>query len=98
MRIVCGWCNHATPPGSCERCGRPAALPWLQRAMAVPAADHDAGEGRPSLDPREIRARYDAARAALVAAGREATIEAIAERLDRSPRTVRTWKARFDFR
>jgi uncharacterized protein YjcR len=31
-----------------------------------------------------------------MAAGREPTIEAIAERLDRSPRTVRAWKQRFD--
>ena len=66
--------------------------------MAVPAADHDPGEGRPSLEPREIRARYDAARHELVTAGREPTIEAIAERLDRSPRTVRDWRKRFDLR
>jgi transposase len=58
----------------------------------VPAADHDAGQGRPSLDAREIRAAYDEAVAAL---GHDATIDSIAERLDRSPRTVRAWKQRF---
>jgi transposase len=61
--------------------------------MAIPAADHDTGSGRPALDARGIRLAYDAARSAL---GPNATIEAIAEKLDRSPRTVRAWKARFD--
>jgi uncharacterized protein YjcR len=45
-----------------------------------------------------MRARYDAARHELVNAGREPTVDAIAERLDRSPRTVRAWKSRFDLR
>ena len=95
MRIVCGWCAHATPPGPCDYCGRDPVVPWLQRGAAPPSADHDPDQGRPALEPREVRARYDEARAALVAAGREPTIEAIAERLDRSPRTVRAWKQRF---
>jgi hypothetical protein len=92
MRIVCGWCHHPTPAGVCDYCGRNPAMPWLQRGMAIPAADHDTGSGRPALDARAIRLAYDAARAAL---GPDATIEAIAERLDRSPRTVRAWKQRF---
>jgi hypothetical protein len=51
--------------------------------------------GRPSLDEQEIRRRYAEARAALVAANRPITIETLAERLDRSPRTVREWRQRF---
>ena len=95
MRVVCGWCNHPTPPGACEYCGRQAALPWVQRGMAVPAADHDTGPGRPALDGRDVRHLYDSAVSALLATGREPTVEAIAEKLDRSPRTVRGWKTRF---
>ena len=95
MRVICGWCHHPTPSGACDYCGRPAAQPWLQRGMAVPAADHDSGSGRPALDGREVRLAYDAAREDLLRGGHEATIEAIAEKLDRSPRTVRAWKQRF---
>jgi hypothetical protein len=95
MRVVCGWCHRPTPPERCDYCGHPPALPWLQRGLAVPAADHDAGAGRPALDGHEIRLAYDAARESLTMAGHEATVEAIAEKLDRSPRTVRAWKQRF---
>jgi len=95
MRVVCGWCHHPTPPGVCDYCGRAAAVPWIQRGMAVPAADHDGGQGRPSLDARDTRALYDSAVTAILASGHEASIDAIAEKLDRSPRTVRAWKARF---
>jgi hypothetical protein len=63
--------------------------------MAVPAADHDTGPGRPALDGRDVRHLYDSAVSALLATGREPTVEAIAEKLDRSPRTVRGWKTRF---
>lgn len=95
MRIVCGWCAHATPAGCCDYCGRDPALPWRQRGTVPPAADHDPEHGRPPLEPREIRRRYDEARAALVAAGHEPTVERLAEALDRSPRTVREWRKRF---
>lgn len=95
MRVVCGWCLHPTPANLCEYCGHNPAVPWMQRGKAVPAADHDQDAGRPALNGREVRLAYDAARAELTAAGREPTIEAIAERLDRSPRTVRSWKQRF---
>jgi len=61
----------------------------------VPAADHDQGAGRPALDAREIRLAYDEAKAQLAASGHETTVEAIAELLDRSPRTVRAWRQRF---
>ena len=60
--------------------------------MVVPVAERDGGPGRPALEGRDIRLAYDAARSAL---GPDATIEAIAEKLDRSPRTVRAWKVRF---
>ena len=95
MRVVCGWCRHPTPPGACDYCGRPSAVPWLQRGQAVPVADRDAGQGRPALDAREVRLLMDRAVSGLLAAGREPTIEAIAEALDRSPRTIRGWKQRF---
>lgn len=95
MRVVCGWCHHPTPSGSCDYCRRDPALPWIQRGLEVPAADQDSGPGRPALDAREIRLLYDQAKAELLASGREATVEAIAEKLDRSPRTVRTWRQRF---
>jgi hypothetical protein len=96
MRVVCGWCHHPTPPGSCDYCGRAAAVPWIQRGQAVPAADHDAGQGRPSLDAVEVRRLLDGATSELLAEGRTATVESIAEKLDRSPRTVREWRRRFD--
>lgn len=95
MRVICGWCRHPTPPGTCDYCGHRPEVPWVQRGVAVPAADSDGGPGRPSLDGREVRAAYDEAVTAIVASGHEATIEAIAEKLDRSPRTVRAWKQRF---
>ena len=71
-------------------------MPWIQRGQPVPAADHDGGQGRPSLDARDTRALYDSAVTAILAEGHTATVESIAERLDRSPRTIRQWKARFD--
>jgi hypothetical protein len=95
MRVVCGWCHHPTPPGLCEYCGHNPALPWVQRGMAVPAAERDGGQGRPALEPRDVRLAYDDAVSTLLASGHEPTIDAIAEKLDRSPRTVRAWKQRF---
>ena len=95
MRIVCGWCARATSPGQCAYCGRDPRLAWKQRGAQPPVADHDAEAGRPPLDAREIRRRYDEARAVLVTAGREPTVERLAEALDRSPRTVREWRKRF---
>ena len=94
MRIACGYCGHPTPPEGCIYCGRDPALPWFQRGRKPPeVGEHESG--RPALDERDIRRRYQEAHDALVAAGREPTVEAIAERLDRSPRTVREWRQRF---
>lgn len=94
-RIVCGWCGGPTVNGgTCDQCGRDPRLPWTQRGRA-PQELPDTLAGRPTLDAAGIREAYAAARMALTAAGREPTVEAIAERLDRSPRTVRDWKRRF---
>ena len=95
MRVVCGWCRHPTPRERCDYCGRDPAAPWAQRGQTVPTVGHEPESGRPALDARTIRLRYDAARQALIAEGEEPTVEMIAERLDRSPRTVRGWRERF---
>lgn len=50
------------------------------------------------LDEATVRAQYAAARDAVIHAGQAPTVEAIAERLERSPRTVRDWRRRFDLR
>lgn len=92
--IRCGWCGHPTAPDHCGHCQRDPAVPWVQRGVIPPTVEeHDAG--RPALDEDAIRSRYGAARAALIAEGRAPTLEGIAERLDRSPRTVRQWRQRF---
>jgi len=95
--IRCGWCGEATEPVTCGACGHDdPAKPWLQRAQEPPQIAVDSG--RPSLDEPVIRHRYAEAKAQLVADGRVPTVEAIAERLDRSPRTVRLWRARYSLR
>ena len=94
MRIACGWCGHPTLPGRCGYCGRDPELPYRQRGREAPVVS-DHVEGRPPLSERDIRERYDAARRDLRSRGVEATVEALAEALDRSPRTVREWKSRF---
>jgi hypothetical protein len=94
-RIVCGWCNGATVNGgTCDQCGRDPRLPWTQRGRP-PQELPDTPAGRPTLDAASIREVYTSARSALIAAGREPTVEAIAERVNRDPRTVRDWKRRF---
>ena len=95
MRIACGWCGRATggvPP--CGHCGRDPWLPWTQRGLDAPQqAEH--APGRPTLDEEDVRRTYREAHAALVAEGKQPTVEAIAERLDRAPRTVREWRKKF---
>lgn len=92
--ILCGWCGHTTPAGKCVYCHRDAETPWRQRAQDVPEVD----EGRPPLDETDIRRRYEAARTGLRGEGRVATVEAIAERMDVSPRTLRDYRRRFGLR
>lgn len=95
MKVICGWCGRlARPDGPCGHCGRDPWLPWRQRGLE-PAEVADPAAGRPELDEEDIRRRYRDAHAALVAEGRAPTVEAIAERLDRAPRTVREWRRKF---
>lgn len=94
-RITCGWCGGPTANGdTCDQCGRDPRLAWTQRGRA-PLEIAESPAGRPALDSAGIREMYGEAKASLIAAGRDPTIDAIAERLDRSPRTVRAWKQRF---
>lgn len=92
-RIVCGWCGGLTATAPCIACGRDPRLPWTQRATEPP--EDPETEGRPALDAASIRERYAAAKAQIKASGHEPTVEALAEVLDRSPRTVRGWRQRF---
>jgi hypothetical protein len=94
--ILCGWCGHATDAETCRTCGRDPVVPWAQRGQKPPPVLSEAGH--PALDEAEVRTRYGEAVANLKAAGRTPTVEAIAEQLDRSPRTVRDWRKRFGLR
>lgn len=90
--ICCGWCGWPTPDEPrCVGCNRDPQLPWRQRGQTAPVISH-AEAGRPALDAAAIRAAYLGARERL---GPKATVEAIAEALDRSPRTIREWRKRF---
>ncbi len=93
-RVRCGWCGRPTTPTACLWCHRDPALPYLQRGRPVRVIDAHA-EGRPPLDERDIRLRWQAALRELRSRGQEPTVEAMAEALDRSPRTVRQWRAKF---
>ncbi len=94
-RILCGWCGLATAAGQpCHHCGRDPRVAWEHRG-ATPPELPDPTAGRRPLDEAAIREQYEGARAAITAAGHDPTVEAIAERLDRSPRTVRAWKQKF---
>jgi len=93
--LVCGWCGVPTVAApACSRCGRDPRLAWQQRGLPAPVV-HAAGAGRPALDGAAIRRRYRDAHDRLVGLGRDPTVEALAELLDRSPRTVRDWKRRY---
>lgn len=94
--ILCGWCHAATNPPRCGNCGHEdPARPWVQRGEEPPQA---AAAGRAALDEREVRIRYREAKASIEKAGRPVTVEALAEVLDRSPRTVREWRTRWGLR
>lgn len=93
MRLICGWCGRPTDEGECGNCHRDPTVPYLQRQARIPTIE--AHEGRPALDEADIRARYQSAVDEIERTGRPATVEAIAEVLDRSPRTVREWRKRF---
>jgi hypothetical protein len=88
--IPCGWCGRATPPEHCASCGRDPAVPYVQRGTEPPViATH---EVRPGVTPAEAARRLAGARETLQHAGRPVTVEALAEALDVSPRTVRRWR------
>ena len=90
--ISCGWCGQSTPDA--ERCvlcrHEDPARPWVQRGLPVPRTDSH--EGRPALDPSDVARRIAAARLLIERSGHPATIEALAEVLDVSTRTVRRWQ------
>lgn len=89
--IECGWCGNDTANlDRCTSCGHAdPARPWVQRGEDAPVTgNHE--PGRPELDPGEIRRRLAKARAVL--GDRPATVEALAEVLDVSERTVRRWQ------
>jgi hypothetical protein len=97
-RIACGWCGAPTPDvGACTSCGRDPRLPWIQRALEPPEIP-DEKAGRPALDRDAIRVEYDRAVSELTGLGQPVTVSRIAERLGRSDRTIREWRARFDLR
>jgi hypothetical protein len=90
--IVCGWCGRATSEGDrCVMCHHEdPARPYVQRRLDVPRLD--AHDGRPTLVPADVARRLATARRQLEEAGRTVTIEALAEVLEVSPRTVRRWR------
>jgi len=94
--VLCGWCHAPTPPDArCVACKHAdPTRPWLQRGETPP----EVTVGRAALDEGEVRSRYNAARAGIEAQGRPATVEALAEALDRSPRTVRQWRKDYGLR
>lgn len=80
--IECGWCGQPSKPGRCGNCRRDPALPWAQRDQRPP-----------EVDPRERERRLLAvATAELRSEGVRVTVDALAERLDVAPRTVRRWQ------
>jgi hypothetical protein len=82
--IACGWCGHATANlDRCTSCGHEdPARPHRQRGSEPPVVD-----GR--IDPTDVRKRLAEATRTL---GGNPTIEALAEQLGVSPRTVRRWR------
>lgn len=91
--IPCGWCGTPTADSRCAECGRDPRLAWQQRGVEPPVRSKD--EGRPELDATAIRHRYRDAKKVIEDRGQQATVDALAEELDRSPRTVRDWRKRF---
>lgn len=87
--IACGWCGKATSSVErCTSCGHAdPPRPWLQRGQDAPVIEH--APGRPATDPADVARRLAAARSDL---GPHATVDAIAEHMDVSPRTVRRWQ------
>lgn len=96
--IACGWCGKPTDPDArCVWCRhREPAKPWEQRGEDPPT--FGATDGRPELDPEAVAARLRDGHARLRSEGRDVTVEALAEVLDVSPRTVRRWQQKAGMR
>lgn len=77
--ILCGWCHEPTDDAHCVTCGHDPRLPWTQRGLPAPVVDAAALARRRLADARRRL-------------GHDATIDALAEHLDVSPRTVRRWR------
>jgi hypothetical protein len=86
--IECGWCGAATAAAHCTACGRNRTLPWTQRAQEPPKVK-ERGEGRPTLDPGQVRQRL---RLAYKELGADVTNAALAEYLQISPSTLSRWQ------
>lgn len=82
--MACGWCGHPTANDDrCTSCGhQDPRRPWIQRGQEAPVV-----AGR--LVATDVRKRLAEATHEL---GGSPTIEALAERLGVSPRTVRRWR------
>lgn len=83
MGLICGWCGKPTEGDPCSACGHEdPARPWRQRGQQPPTVSKDA----------DARKRLAAARHAIESEGRRPTVEALAEAMNVSPRTVRRWR------
>jgi hypothetical protein len=89
-RVQCGWCGRVAEPPRCGNCGRDPEQAWAHRGLDAPRV----AEGRPTLDEDAVRLAYTRAVDELREDGKPVTVEAIAEKVDRSPRTVREWRKR----
>ena len=77
--MICGWCGNASAGDPCTSCGHEDPdRPWRQRNVPPPI--------------KSPARRLTAARRVIEADGRKATIEAMAEELGVSSRTVRRWR------
>lgn len=84
MGLICGWCGEDTIADPCSECGHEdPGKPWVQRNVPQPT-----GNGN--------QRRLSRARKAIESRGERATIEALAEELQVSPRTVRRWREMAD--
>lgn len=91
-KLVCGWCGQVTvDKAECDACGRDPRKPYRQRGIWPPTFETPE-RGRPVLDLRAAHRRVAEAERNLREAGRPVTVEAIAEFLDVTPRTIRRWR------
>ena len=90
--ILCGFCGRAVEAYvRCSTCGHYPEVAWEQRGEIPPVVEKPVA-GRPALDLDDIRRRLTAATNSLQSEGRQATVGALAERLDVSDKTIRRWR------